>query len=255
MPLENRVTPFGEIVAMPERGTMFGNRGGRFHDPRTQSLLKRRFASRRWICCELCVQELSTPSVRQRLHRAVFSRRGDGPRGRTPALLRVPLCGCGQIPGGVCPRQSAGPFTPRRRDGPSPPRRTPFASTWRRRLAEPAGRRDDRAGRNGLPRARLRALRLVAGGLSRRSKRRTRANSSPDHPSGDRRGARVRLWGAPAFERAGARAGALTEGRGEPEADGHALISAISMPLRGLGCGLRGRWRWPRKAIVNWWLT
>jgi hypothetical protein len=54
MPLENRVTPFGEIVATPERGTMFGNRGGRFHDPRTQSLLKRRFASRRWICCELC---------------------------------------------------------------------------------------------------------------------------------------------------------------------------------------------------------
>jgi hypothetical protein len=53
MPLQNRVTPFGEIVATPERGTMFGNRGGRFHDPRTLSLKRRRFASRRWICCEL----------------------------------------------------------------------------------------------------------------------------------------------------------------------------------------------------------
>jgi hypothetical protein len=53
MALQNRVTPFGEIVATPERGTMFGNRGGRFHDPRTLSLGKRRFASRRWICCEL----------------------------------------------------------------------------------------------------------------------------------------------------------------------------------------------------------
>ncbi|MBW0004403.1 MAG: hypothetical protein JO216_13035 [Hyphomicrobiales bacterium] len=53
MPLQNRVTPFGKIVAIPERGTMFGNRGGRFHDPHTQSLTNRRFATRRWICCEL----------------------------------------------------------------------------------------------------------------------------------------------------------------------------------------------------------
>jgi len=53
MALQNRVTPFGEIVAMPERGTMFGNRGGRFHDPQTHSLGKRRHVSRRWICCEL----------------------------------------------------------------------------------------------------------------------------------------------------------------------------------------------------------
>ena len=27
MPLQNRVTPFGEIVAVPERGTLLGNRG------------------------------------------------------------------------------------------------------------------------------------------------------------------------------------------------------------------------------------
>ena len=53
MPLQNRVTPYGQIVATPERGTLFGNRGGRFHDPSTRSLFKRRFVSRRWICCEL----------------------------------------------------------------------------------------------------------------------------------------------------------------------------------------------------------
>ncbi|MBV9567955.1 MAG: hypothetical protein JO172_07440 [Hyphomicrobiales bacterium] len=53
MALQNRVTPFGEIIAIPERGTMFGNRGGRFHDPRTRSLGNRRHSSRRWICCEL----------------------------------------------------------------------------------------------------------------------------------------------------------------------------------------------------------
>lgn len=52
MPLQNRVDPFGELIATPARGTMFGNRGGRFHrDDRT--LGTRRWASRRWICCVL----------------------------------------------------------------------------------------------------------------------------------------------------------------------------------------------------------
>ena len=52
MPLQNRVTPFGELVAVPARGTLFGNRGGRFHtDART--LTARRWASRQWICCVL----------------------------------------------------------------------------------------------------------------------------------------------------------------------------------------------------------
>jgi hypothetical protein len=53
MALQNRVNPFCDIVATPERGTLFGNRGGRFHDPHTRRLTGRRFASRRWICCEL----------------------------------------------------------------------------------------------------------------------------------------------------------------------------------------------------------
>ncbi len=52
MPLQNRVTPFGDLVVAPARGTLFGNRGGRFHrDDRT--LGQRRWASRQWICCVL----------------------------------------------------------------------------------------------------------------------------------------------------------------------------------------------------------
>jgi hypothetical protein len=52
MTLQNRVTPFGELVADPARGTLFGNRGGKFHrDDRT--LGQRRWASRQWICCVL----------------------------------------------------------------------------------------------------------------------------------------------------------------------------------------------------------
>jgi hypothetical protein len=52
MALQNRVDPFGELIATPARGTLFGNRGGRFHrDDRT--LGGRRWASRQWICCVL----------------------------------------------------------------------------------------------------------------------------------------------------------------------------------------------------------
>ena len=52
MALQNRVDPFGELIASPARGMLLGNRGGRFHrDDRT--LGKRRWASRQWICCVL----------------------------------------------------------------------------------------------------------------------------------------------------------------------------------------------------------
>jgi len=50
--LQNRVDPWGAIVATAERGTLLGNRGGRFHRD-DQTLGKRRWASMRWIACEL----------------------------------------------------------------------------------------------------------------------------------------------------------------------------------------------------------
>ena len=52
MPLQNRVTPYGEIVKNPAKGTMMGNRGGKFHRD-DQTLGKRRWATRHWICCDL----------------------------------------------------------------------------------------------------------------------------------------------------------------------------------------------------------
>ena len=50
MPLQNRVDPTGEILAVPDRGTMMGNRGGRIHTP-DRTLTRRRWASRAWIIC------------------------------------------------------------------------------------------------------------------------------------------------------------------------------------------------------------
>ena len=49
-PLQNRVDPAGALHAVPERGRMMGNRGGRFHSD-GQTLGARRWASRQWIAC------------------------------------------------------------------------------------------------------------------------------------------------------------------------------------------------------------
>jgi hypothetical protein len=49
MPLQNRVTPSGEIIATPHRGMFTGNRGI-IHDPATKTLT-RRWASRAWLTC------------------------------------------------------------------------------------------------------------------------------------------------------------------------------------------------------------
>ncbi len=54
-PLQNRVDPYGELVATTARGALMGNRGGRFHRL-DRTLGRRRWASKRWIAC-LCAFE------------------------------------------------------------------------------------------------------------------------------------------------------------------------------------------------------
>src|SRR5688500_9706875 len=49
-PLQNRVTPLSELIATPERGLVYGNRGC-LHD--AQGRIRRAFATRRWIGCRL----------------------------------------------------------------------------------------------------------------------------------------------------------------------------------------------------------
>ncbi|NVP56604.1 hypothetical protein [Mycoplana rhizolycopersici] len=50
MPLQNRVTPFADIVAVEARGLFTGNRGI-LHDPETRSLTRRRWTTKAWITC------------------------------------------------------------------------------------------------------------------------------------------------------------------------------------------------------------
>jgi hypothetical protein len=53
MPLQNRVTPWGEIISTPARGTLFGNRGGCFHTEKQELLPVTRWKGNRWIACLL----------------------------------------------------------------------------------------------------------------------------------------------------------------------------------------------------------
>ena len=64
MPLQNRVTPAGEIIADPARGTLMGNRGI-LHDAQ-QRLGAARWRHRHWIYCRLAFKgrwrEVMAPS-------------------------------------------------------------------------------------------------------------------------------------------------------------------------------------------------
>ena len=57
MTLQNRVTPFGEIVAIAQRGLFTGNRGI-LHDPATRTLLRRRWTGKAWIACSCAYKGL-----------------------------------------------------------------------------------------------------------------------------------------------------------------------------------------------------
>ena len=63
MPLQNRVNPFGDLVASPARGTLIGNRGV-VHTANRE--ITRRWTTRRWICCLLAFKgrhrEVMTPN-------------------------------------------------------------------------------------------------------------------------------------------------------------------------------------------------
>jgi hypothetical protein len=50
VPRQNRVAPFGDLVATPERGTFMGNRGV-LHDP--EGRIRRAWQLKRWIVCVL----------------------------------------------------------------------------------------------------------------------------------------------------------------------------------------------------------
>jgi hypothetical protein len=98
MPLQNRVTPFREIIAASERGLFTGNRGI-IHDPAARTLLTRHWATKTWL---VCIRDYKG------VGRSCFPRRGDGARRRAPALLSLQAGRGGAFSGRVGGRQSRG---------------------------------------------------------------------------------------------------------------------------------------------------
>ena len=86
MPLQNRVTPFGELVADPARGLVYGNRGC-LHDERPHPPSVRRTPLDRLPARVPRVASISAAAAGP-LHRAVLPGRGDGVRcGHRPCAL------------------------------------------------------------------------------------------------------------------------------------------------------------------------
>ena len=63
MPLQNRVTPLGELVADPARGLVYGNRGC-LHD--ASGAIRRQWQVKRWIACLLEFKGRRRAQLRQR---------------------------------------------------------------------------------------------------------------------------------------------------------------------------------------------
>lgn len=69
MPLRNRVTPFGEIVAAAARGTLMGNRGCLHED---DGKIVRPWATRRWIACQLAFKGRQRQLMQPRHYTELF---------------------------------------------------------------------------------------------------------------------------------------------------------------------------------------
>ena len=134
MPLQNRVDPFGQIHARPERGLFTGNRGV-IHDPDKRALLKRRWTTKAWIIC-LC-------GFRGRRRKVMGRNAPSGGAGWTELFFldEVTALAAGHRPCFFCRRRAAADFLGRFGDA--------FA------IAEPKAAELD---------ARLHAERLASGG-------------------------------------------------------------------------------------------
>lgn len=69
MTRQNRVTPFGTIVADPARGTLLGNRGI-LHD--SEGVIRRAWAGKAWICCALAFKDRSISLAAPGRYTALF---------------------------------------------------------------------------------------------------------------------------------------------------------------------------------------
>ena len=109
MPLQNRVTPTGEIIADPARGTLMGGNRGILHDDAYRRLGSARWQHPHWICCRLRFKgRPARGHGAATLHRAVLPRRSDRARRRPPPVRRMPARGLPALPSGLARRGRRG---------------------------------------------------------------------------------------------------------------------------------------------------
>ncbi len=142
MPLQNRVTPEGEIIATPHRGLMMGNRGGCFHLP-DRTLGARRWATRQWIACVLEFKGRHRQAMMQpnRYTELFFLDEATALDRRPSPLLRVPPPRCRAFCGAVGPDARVAGTGPGARDGRDAPCRAGRRAGAQDHLPRPTRRR------------------------------------------------------------------------------------------------------------------
>ncbi|WP_417463085.1 hypothetical protein [Kordiimonas sp.] len=69
MTLQNRVDPFGHLIATPARGTLMGNRGI-LHDDQRE--IRRTYAHQNWVTCALSFKDRKRPLMAPRCYTELF---------------------------------------------------------------------------------------------------------------------------------------------------------------------------------------
>ncbi len=136
MPLQNRVTPFGEIVALEARGTMMGNRG-RLHDDHRAHRPVHAGAPLARVRARVPRTQAQGDAARI-LHRALLPRRGDGAERRTPSVRGVQIAATIAVSARSGKRSSADPRRPERSTRGSTPNVATATSNARIVHASPA---------------------------------------------------------------------------------------------------------------------
>src|SRR5258708_14227150 len=126
MPLQNRVTPTGDIIATPYRGMFTGNRGI-IHDPATKTLT-RRYASRAWLTCVCEFKGLRREVMGGRSWTEVFFL----DEATALAAGHPPCFFCRPDDAKISPCLGSGPWRHKYSRPRHPPRRSPRTAPWRR---------------------------------------------------------------------------------------------------------------------------
>ena len=189
MPLQNRVTPLGELVADPARGLVYGNRGCLHDAERADPAALQRQALDR-VPARVPRLAARAAAAAGPLHGALLPRRGDGVRRRSPPVRALP-------PRGLRPlRRDLARARPRaderRRDRRAAPRRAARRRREQRQhdggARRAAGRRVRPARRRAVARARATSCsRWTPAGYAERTPRPARSAGDADHAAVARR--------------------------------------------------------------------